>query len=82
MGKGECLDRPKLAQIETEFRKGYLDRFALEDLGRVVCGARTVGLLGIAVDHGVRVVVPNDNIGTAHESWEADVITACADYLA
>jgi site-specific DNA recombinase len=54
-GKGERLDRPELAQIEAEFRKGYLDLFVWEDLGWLVRGVEAVRLLGIAVDHGVRV---------------------------
>lgn len=81
-GKGERLDRPELAQIEAEFRKGYLDIFVIEDLGRLVRGVEAVRLLGIAVDHGVRVIVPNDNIDTAKESWETDAIKACADHVA
>lgn len=81
-GKGEQLDRPELAQIEAEFRKGYLDVFVWEDLGRLVRGVEAVRLLGIAVDHGIRVIVPNDNIDTANESWEPDAIKACADHVA
>jgi hypothetical protein len=81
-GKGERLDRPELAQIEAEFRKSYLDLFVIEDLGRLVRGVEAVRLLGIAVDHGVRVIVPNDNIDTANETWEADAIKACADHVA
>lgn len=80
-GKGERLDRPELAQIEAEFRKGYLDIFVWEDLGRLVRGIEAVRLLGIAVDHGTRVIVPNDNIDTANESWEADAIKACAVHV-
>ena len=81
-GKGERLDRPELVQIEEEFRKGYLDVFVIEDLGRLVRGVEAVRLLGIAVDNGTRVIVPNDNIDTAKESWEADAIKACADHVA
>lgn len=81
-GKGERLDRPEQAQIEAEFRKGYLDLFVWEDLGRLVRGVEAVRLLGIAVDHGVRVIVPNDNIDTAKDSWETDAINACADHVA
>src|SRR5262245_32068737 len=51
-GKGEQLDRPELTQVEAEFRKGYLDVFVWEDLGRLVRGVEAVRLLGIAVDHG------------------------------
>jgi site-specific DNA recombinase len=81
-GKGERLDRPELAQIEAEFRKAKLDIFVWEDLGRLVRGVEAVRLLGIAVDHGTRVVVPNDNVDTANDTWEADAIKACADHVA
>jgi hypothetical protein len=81
-GKGEMLNRPELAQIEAEFRKALLDIFVWEDLGRLVRGVEAVRLLGIAVDHDIRVIVPNDNIDTANETWEADAIKACADHVA
>lgn len=61
-GKGERLDRPELAEIEAVFRRGELDVFVWEDLGRLVRGVEAVRLLGIAVDHGIRVIVPNDNV--------------------
>lgn len=81
-GKGERLDRPELAEIERVFRRGELDVFVWEDLGRLVRGVEAVRLLGIAVDHGIRVIVPNDNIDTANDTWEADAIKACADHVA
>src|SRR4051812_6206405 len=58
-GKGERLDRPELAQIEAELRKGELDILIMEDLGRLVRGGEAVRLLGIGVDHGVRGLSPN-----------------------
>jgi hypothetical protein len=82
IGKGERLDRPELEQIEAEFRKSILDVFVWEDLGRLVRGVEAVRLLGIAVDHGIRVICPNDNVDTANETWEADAIKACADHVA
>lgn len=81
-GNGELLKRPELAQIEAEFREGYLDVFVIEDLGRLVRGTEAVRLLGVAVDHGIRVIVPNDNLDTARDTWEADAIKACADHVA
>lgn len=81
-GKGERIDRPELTDIEAEFRKRYLDVFVWEDLGRLVRGVEAVRLLGIAVDHGTRVIVPNDNIDTADESWEEDAIKACSIHVA
>ncbi len=80
-GKGERLDRPELAQFEEQFREGEFDLFIFEDLGRLVRGAEAARLLGIAVDHGVRAIVPNDGIDTADPSWEADAIAACADHV-
>jgi hypothetical protein len=80
-GKGERLDRPELAEYEEEFRTGEFDLFIFEDLGRLVRGAEAARLLGIAVDHGVRVIVPNDGIDTADPSWEADAIKACAEHV-
>jgi hypothetical protein len=43
-GKGEALDRPELAEIEAAYRKGELDLFVFEDLGRSVRGADAVRL--------------------------------------
>src|SRR5262245_19548078 len=59
-GKGERLDRPELAQIEKLFRSRKLDLCIMEDTGRLVRGSEAVRLFGIAVDHGTRVVAPND----------------------
>lgn len=58
-----------------------LDLLVMEDLGRLVRGTEAVRLCGIAVDHGTRVIAPNDCIDTAEESWEEDVISACRDHV-
>jgi site-specific DNA recombinase len=81
-GKGERLDRPELAMIEAEFRKGILDLCIIEDLGRLVRGSEAVRLLGIAVDHGTRVIVINDCIDTADPNWEQDALNAGAEHVA
>jgi hypothetical protein len=52
----------------------------MEDVGRLVRGSDAVRLFGIAVDHGTRVIAPNDCIDTAEETWEEDVMTACRDH--
>ena len=52
-----------------------------EDLGRWIRGAEAVRLCGIAVDHGTRVIAPNDCIDTAEATWEEDVISACRDHV-
>jgi site-specific DNA recombinase len=69
-GKGEALDRPELAEIEAMLRTRELDLLIAEDIGRIVRGTDAVRLCGIAVDHGTRVLAPNDCIDTAEDSWE------------
>ena len=81
-GKGEHLDRPELAEIEAELRKGEYDLFIFEDLGRLVRGGEAARLLGVADDHGTRVIVPNDCIDTADGNWEEDALEACASHVA
>ncbi|HEY7427188.1 MAG TPA: recombinase family protein [Gemmataceae bacterium] len=80
-GKGERLDRPELEQIEAMLRSGELDLLVAEDIGRMVRGTEAARLCGIAVDHGTRVIAPNDCIDTAEDSWEEDVISACRDHV-
>jgi DNA invertase Pin-like site-specific DNA recombinase len=80
-GKGERLDRPELAQIDETIRTGQLDLLVLEDMGRLVRGVEAARLCGIAVDHGTRVISPNDGIDTADETFEEDVIAACRDHV-
>jgi site-specific DNA recombinase len=80
-GKGERLDRPELAEIEAMLRSGELDLLIAEDIGRIVRGAEASWLCGIAVDHGTRVIAPNDCIDTAEDAWEQDAISACRDHV-
>ena len=80
-GKGERFDRPELAQIQAELRTSKLDFLVVEDLGRLVRGAEAIRLLGIAVDHGTRVLSPNDGIDTAEDTWEEDALSACRDHV-
>jgi hypothetical protein len=80
-GKGERLDRPELAKLEAMLRSDELDLLVLEDIGRLVRGTEAVRLCGIAVDHGTRVLAPNDCIDTSEASWEEDVISACRDHV-
>ena len=79
--KGERLDRPELADVEALLRSRELDLLMVEDIGRMVRGAAAVPLCGIAVDHGTRVLAPNDCIDTAEDTWEEDVISACRDHV-
>jgi len=80
-GKGERLDRPELAELEAMLRSGELDLLIAEDIGRIVRGTAADVLCGIAVDHGVRVIAPNDCIDTAEDTWQEDVISACRDHV-
>ncbi len=80
-GKGERLDRPELAEVEAMIRSGELDVLIAEDLGRIVRGTEALWLCGIAVDHGTRVIAPNDGIDTAEAAWEEDAISACRDHV-
>ncbi|MCE9556545.1 MAG: recombinase family protein [Planctomycetes bacterium] len=80
-GKGERLDRPELTKVEDLLRSRKLDLLIAEDIGRIVRGTEASWLCGIAVDHGTRVIAPNDCIDTAEPSWEEDVISACRDHV-
>lgn len=82
VGKGESLTREELEMIEAELRKRKLDILVMEDLGRLVRGTEAVRLLGIAADHGTRVIAPGDNVDTAVDGWEASAIKASADHVA
>jgi len=79
--KGERLDRPELGQIEARLRSCQRDILVVEDMGRLVRGAEAVRLCGVAVDHGVRVLSPNDCIDTAEDTWEEDVLDACKEHV-
>lgn len=80
-GKGERIDRPELLEIEGLLRSNTLDLLICEDLGRIVRGTDVLRLIGIAVDHGVRVIAPHDYIDTTEDTWEEDVISACRDHV-
>lgn len=51
------------------------------DVGWLVRGAEAVRLWGIAVDHGTRCIAPNDCLDTADETWEKDLLEACAEHV-
>ena len=80
-GKGERIDRPELVEVEVMIRSRVLDLLVAEDLGRMVRGAAAVWFVGLAVDHGTRVLAPNDCIDTADGNWEGDVIDACGHHV-
>ena len=80
-GKGERLDRPELAEVERMVRSRELDVLVMEDVGRLVRGTAAVKIWGIAVDHGVRCIAPNDCVDTADETWEEELIAACRDHV-
>jgi hypothetical protein len=80
-GKGERLDRKELRMIRKVLRSNRLDLLVMEDLGRLVRGVTAVDILGLAVDHGTRVIAPNDDIDTNDGSWEEAAIAACRDHV-
>lgn len=80
-GKGERLDRPELVEVEEMLRTRELDLLVVEDIGRLIRGTAAHRLCGIAVDHGTRVISPNDPVDTAEDTWEEDVIAACRDHV-
>lgn len=80
-GKGEGLDRPELDEIERLLRSRRLDLLVVEDLGRLVRGVEAAWLCMIAVDNGVRVLSANDGTDTADDTWEGDVLEACAEHV-
>jgi hypothetical protein len=81
-GKGERLDRPELAEIEALLRTKTVDLLVCEDIGRLIRGAEAARLCGIGVDHGVRIVAPNDGFDTNSETWYEDVIGLCQEHAA
>lgn len=80
-GKGERLDRPELAEIERMLRTAELDLLIQEDVGRLVRGADAVRLWGVGVDYDTRCIAPNDCCDTADDTWEQDVLNACAEHV-
>jgi len=79
--KGERLDRPELQQLEDLLKSRELDLLIAEDIGRIVRGTAAERMCGIAVDHGTRVIAPNDCFDTADLDWEGDAISACRDHV-
>ncbi|MCA8990734.1 MAG: recombinase family protein [Planctomycetaceae bacterium] len=80
-GKGERLDRPELQQVEDRLNRSVDDVLVMEDVGRLVRGTAAVEIWGIAVDHGIRCIAPNDGCDTADPTWEEDLISACKDHV-
>lgn len=76
--KGERLDRPEIAQIEELIRSGQVDVILMEDVSRMARGTVAKDLWGLAIDHGVRCIAPNDGIDSVDSTWEEDLISACA----
>jgi len=80
-GKGERLDRPELTEVEARLKANEFDLLTFEDIGRLVRGIEACRLCGIAVDHGTRVISPNDDIDTNHPDWEAKVMDGCKEHM-
>ena len=81
IAKGERNDRPELQVLEDKLRTRSYDLLLFEDIGRLIRGAEASRLIGIAVDHGTRVLSPNDGFDTRDPSWGSDVLTACAEHV-
>ncbi|MEZ5941349.1 MAG: recombinase family protein [Planctomycetaceae bacterium] len=80
-GKGERLDRPELQEVEDRLSRSVDDVLVMEDVGRLVRGAAAVEIWGIAVDHGIRCIAPNDGCDTTDPTWEEDLLSACKDHV-
>ena len=80
-GKGESIDRHELSELEALLRSRVLDILFVEDLGRLVRGEEAVRLCGVAVDHGTRVISPNDCIDTAESTWQEDALAASSNHV-
>jgi hypothetical protein len=81
-GKGEWIDRPELAEIEELIESRQYDVLFAEDLGRMIRGGEAYALCKLAVKHGVRVIVPHDDIDTADPEWEENALSACSEHTA
>ena len=80
-GKGERLDRPELMKVERELCTDKHDLGVMEDVGRLIRGSYAVTLWGVGVDHGTRCLAPNDCCDTNDETWEQDLLNACAEHV-
>ena len=80
-GKGERLDRPEIAEIEGMLRSGSSTCWWPRTSAGSSAASTRRRICGVAVDHGTRVLAPNDCIDTAEDSWEEDVISACRDHV-
>jgi hypothetical protein len=81
-GKGEWIDRPELAEIERLIESRLYDVLYAEDIGRMIRGGEAYALCKLAVKHGVRVIVPHDDIDTADPDWEENALNACSEHTA
>lgn len=81
IGKGERLDREELDEVIEALERNELDLLIIEDIGRLVRGTRAVDIIGIAVDHGTRVLAPNDAIDSWDPNWEEAAIAAARDHV-
>jgi site-specific DNA recombinase len=82
VGKGEALDRPELERFEAAYRSGKFDLAVYDEISRLIRGVEAKRFLGIGVDHGTRSICLAEDIDTADDTWEEDVINACGENVA
>ncbi len=80
-GKGERIDRPELDEVRAHLRSGKIDVLFAEDAGRIVRGTAAKDIACLAVDHKVRILIPNDDIDSDDPNWETDMIDACKQHV-
>lgn len=67
---GELRDRPGIGKIREGIRKRKWDIIVAEDSSRIYRNKPAcLDLVGLAVDHKIRVFCVNDNVDTAEEDW-------------
>jgi len=68
---GELLSRPGIDELRQGIKTRKWDLVICEDSSRLYRGiVHCVGLVGLAVDHDVRVICINDFVDTANEDWQ------------
>jgi hypothetical protein len=80
--KGEWVDRPELRELQRLIETKHFDVLFAEDLGRMIRGGEAFELVKHAIRHGVRVIVPHDDIDTADPEWEENALSACSEHTA
>ena len=68
---GELRDRPGIRELRNLICTRQVDLMICEDSSRLFRGiALCLELVGLAVDHDIRVICINDHVDTANEDWQ------------